>query len=191
MCSASKLASNTNVRQQNRCTGKRAEQTWDYQTLHHVRNLIHRTTGYLTRTSGGVGGRAVTILPIRINVNNRLRLPDMSDNFLSFQCLRRAGASRLHAQLFVNLGLHVNCGILVPQQDNSWKRALRYAITRSSPEGPKYQTPRSPLGSPRPRISMSRQVVLSCEFATIFCIAITSLAEGCGRCSACVCHSPR
>ena len=29
---------------------------WDYRTLHHGRNSIHRTAGYVTRTSGGVGG---------------------------------------------------------------------------------------------------------------------------------------
>ena len=31
--------------------------TWDYRILHHGRNSIHRTAGYVTRTSGGVGGR--------------------------------------------------------------------------------------------------------------------------------------
>ena len=29
---------------------------WDYRILHHGRNSIHRTAGYVTRTSGGVGG---------------------------------------------------------------------------------------------------------------------------------------
>lgn len=32
--------------------------TWDYRILlHHGRNSIHRTAGYVTRSSGGVGGR--------------------------------------------------------------------------------------------------------------------------------------
>jgi hypothetical protein len=30
--------------------------TWDYPALRHGRNSIHRTAGYVTRTSGGVGG---------------------------------------------------------------------------------------------------------------------------------------
>jgi formyltetrahydrofolate synthetase len=29
---------------------------WDYRALRHGRNSIHRTAGYVTRTSGGVGG---------------------------------------------------------------------------------------------------------------------------------------
>ncbi len=30
--------------------------TWDYPALRRGRNLLHRTAGYVTRMSGGVGG---------------------------------------------------------------------------------------------------------------------------------------
>ncbi len=30
---------------------------WEYRALPHGKNSIHRTAGYVTRSSGGVGGR--------------------------------------------------------------------------------------------------------------------------------------